>query len=266
MSYYKLVWKLNLGLTLFSIIFISLFQLMVLYLVTTFDTQSMLASVLSQLPKNLRIFLNDSFFNMLSYDGAAAFGFNHPIVLALLAIVAIGLPVKHISREIENGNMEMMLSLPFRREKLIIQLWISGCLILACILLASFAGSILSLEVFHELSWEIFFNVLKIAFNLWLLYVLIMTYTLMLASCAKGGGKSGNISAMTTLIFYLLFFFGQIWEQLSFSLHFNIFNYYQPQEIMFGRGNYWIDLLILGLLTGLLLLLGVRRFERRDIP
>ncbi|MDZ7743120.1 MAG: hypothetical protein U5Q03_15630 [Bacteroidota bacterium] len=90
-------------------------------------------------------------------------------------------------------------------------------------------------------------------------------FSMLMTSRLKAGGFSGNISAMITLIFYLLFFFGQRWEQLSFSLHFNIFNYYQPQEIMSGQENYVFDLLILAMLTGLLLLFGLRCFERRDI-
>ena len=56
MSYLKLVWKINLGMTLFSVVFISLFQLMILYLVTTFDTQAILHSVLNQLPESMRLF------------------------------------------------------------------------------------------------------------------------------------------------------------------------------------------------------------------
>lgn len=266
MSYLKLIWKTNKGFTIFSMVFIGLFQLMILFLVTTFDTQAMLSSVITQLPENLRIFLNDSFFNMLTFDGAAAFGFNHPIVLSLLAIVAITIPVRHISREIENGNMELMLSLPFRRKSLILKLWLSGTMVLGLIILTSFLASIASMELFHQLSWKTVFRLLQIVLNLWLLFVLVMSYTLLFAGIMKGGGFSGNISAMITLIFYLLFFIGQLWKDASFSLYLNVFNYYQPQKIMFGSENFLIDNLVLALLSLLLLLLSLNRFEKRDIP
>ncbi|MCF8229390.1 MAG: ABC transporter permease [Bacteroidales bacterium] len=266
MTYSNLIWKMNRGFTLFSMLFISLFQLMILYLVTTFDTQAMLKSVLSQLPENLKLFLNDAFFNMLTFDGAAAFGFNHPIVLSLLAIVAISIPVRHVSREIENGNMEMMLSQPFRRKSLILKLWLSACLILGLIILTSFLASILSIQIFHELSWKVFFRILTIALNLWLLFILIMTFTLLIATLSKGGGFSGNLGAVITLLFYLLFFFGQLWKEMKFTLHINIFNYYMPQEIMMGQNGYWLDCTVLAGLILILLLLSLDRFEKRDIP
>ncbi len=266
MSYIKLIWKINKGFTIFSMVFISLFQLLILYLVTTFDTQAILVSVLNQIPEALKIFLNDSFFNMLTFDGAAAFGFNHPIVLSLLAIVAISIPVRHISREIENGNMELMLALPFRRRSLILYLWFSGCLILGVIILTSFMGSIVAILIFHELNWIVLINMLEIGINLWLLFVLIMTYTLFIATVSKGGGSSGNVSAMITLLFYLLFFTGQLWNVLEVTLPFNIFNYYQPQNIMFGKDNLLFDCIVLASLILILMCASLYKFERRDIP
>jgi len=253
-------------LTLFSMVFVSLFQMMILFLVSTFDTQAILRSLLDQLPEAVRIFLNDSFFNMLSFNGAAAFGLNHPIILAILAVVAITLPVKHISREIENGNMELLLSLPFQRRTLVSLLWISSTLILGVIILAALISSFASILIFHELTGPVAIHLTEIALNLWLLFVLIMTYTLLIATLAPGGGSSGTVSAMITLLFYLLFYIGQLWSELKPTLPFNIFNYYQPQKIMFGQENLGFDCLILGILIIVLGAVSLIRFERRDIP
>ncbi|TSA27228.1 MAG: hypothetical protein D4R67_06475 [Bacteroidetes bacterium] len=266
MTYLKLIWKINRGLTIFSMVFISLFQLLMLYLVTTFDTQAILHSVMNQLPETLKLFLNDSFFNMLTFNGAAAFGFNHPLVLALLAMVAISIPVRHISREIENGNMELMLALPFRRRSLVLQLWFSGFLILGAIIFASCISSLAAILIFHELTWNVSLHILEISVNLWLLFVLIMTVTLLIATLSRGGGSSGIVSAMVTLLFYLLFFTGQLWAAFKATLPFNIFNYYQPQNIMFGKENLLVDCMVLGSLIFLLMCASVYTFERRDIP
>lgn len=266
MSYLKLIWKMNMAATIFSMVFISLFQLMILYLVTTFDTQAILAFVMNQIPEPLKILLNDSFFNMLTFDGAAAFGFNHPFVLALLGIVAIGIPVRHISREIENGNMELMLSLPFRRRSLVLQLWFAGCMILCIIIFSSFIGTITAILIFHMLTWALAIHILEICLNLWLLFVIIMTYTFLIATLSKGGGSSGIVSAMITLLLYLLFFFGQLWDMMKITLQFNIFNYYQPQKIMFGNGDLLFDCCILAGLIFILLYASLCFFKKRDIP
>lgn len=266
MSYFKHIWKVSRGFTIFSMLFISLFQLMLLYLVTTFDTQAMLVSVLKQMPEKFRIFLSDSFFSMLSLDGAAAFGFNHPIVITILAIVAISIPVRHISREMEDGTLEMILALPFKRTTLIRKLWLSGVFILTVIVITSLLGSLIAILIFHEISFHIVSNLLLICLNNLLLFTLIMTYTMFIATLSKGGGFSGNLSAAITLFFYLFFFVGQIWDFLKPGLYINIFNYYQPQKVMMGNGIPWIDFLVLAGLTAVFYYLSRRRFNERDIP
>ncbi|MCF8236263.1 MAG: ABC transporter permease [Bacteroidales bacterium] len=266
MSYFRFIWKSNSGFTFFSMVFIALFQVMILYLVTTFDTQAMLKSVLEQMPPRLKIFLDDAFFSTLTFDGAAAFGFNHPIVLALLAIVAITIPVKHISREIESGTMELMLSQPFSRKSLVWKLWLSACVILGMIILVASLSSILAVQIFHQLHVDVLIKIIYISLNIFLLFILVMTYTLFAAVSTKGGGFSGSLSAMITLILYLLFFVGKLWDPMEVTLHFNIFNYYQPQNIMLGNGSIFRDTGILTGLTIILLVLSWHRFDRRDIP
>ena len=74
--YFWLIWKNNRGFAIFSMFFITSLQFLILYLITTIDTVAILTVILEQLPEKMRIFLNDSFFSTLTFDGAAAFGFN----------------------------------------------------------------------------------------------------------------------------------------------------------------------------------------------
>jgi len=247
-------------------IFITLFQFMILFLVNTFDIQSMTTAILSQLPEKLRIFLNDSFFNMLTFKGAAAFGFNHPIVLVLLAFIAISLPVRHISHEIENGTMEVLLSFPVKREKIIFKLWISSLVIILMIILTAAIGTFLAIHIFHSLSNEIIIKILMIACNLWLLFGLIMSYTLLFSTFGKRGNFAANTSSMLTLVFYLVFFLSQIWDLIKFSRPLNIFNYFQPQKTMTGNTHFVSDVLVLATACIVCLLIAMWQFKRRDIP
>lgn len=266
MTYNNYIWKSNRSLVIFSVVFISLFQFLILYLVTTFDTQLMISSILNQMPEKMKVLLGESFFSTLTFDGAAAFGYNHPMVLVMMALVAVTLPVKHVSREISQGTMELLLSYPVSRSALILRLWLAGTLILAAIAVASFAASVLATEIFHNLKPEAVIRILMISANLWLLFVLVMSYILLFAVWGRGGGSSGSTGAMVTLFFYLMLFFGQLWETLEFTLPFNIFNYYQPQEIMFGRGTMLADSALLAILSLLMLAGSVYGFNRRDVP
>jgi len=266
LAYLRLVWRNNRAFAIFSMVFITLLQFLILYLVTTFDTAAIISAILAQLPEAMRIFLQDSFFSMLTYDGAAAFGFNHPLVLALLVITAINIPVHHITRELDSGTLELLLAHPLKRSTLITSLWFSGCLILLFIIAAAMIGSLTSIILFHHLTISIFIHILQISINLWLLIVLIFSYTTLIAVFGKMGSKAGNFSAVITLVFYLLSFLSQVWDALDFTRPFNIFTYYEPQKLMFNQGNFTMDVLVFSALVLLCFGIGLKQFARRDIP
>ncbi len=264
-GYIRLIWRNNRGFAIFSMVFITLLQFLILYLITTFDTLSIVSVILEQIPEKMRIFLSDSFFNMLTLDGATAFGFNHPLVLAVLAINAINIPVHHISREMESGTLELLLTHPFKRRSLIISLWLSGCMILFVIIVTALIGSFLAIILFHHLSIAIFVKLIQIGLNLWLLFVLVFSYTLLITTFGKTGSKAGNVSAVITFVFYLLHFLSQIWSTIEITSPFNIFTYYQPQKLMSGQGNILLDSVVLGSLILVCLVLSIWQFNRRDI-
>jgi ABC-type transport system involved in multi-copper enzyme maturation permease subunit len=247
-------------------VFIMLFQFLMLFLVTTFDIPAILSVVVDQLPPAMKVLLNDSFFSMLNVDGAAAFGLNHPIVLTLLVITAINIPSHQVSRELESGTLELLLAHPFKRHALMTSLWFSGSMIILLIIFMALAGSCASIFIFHELNFTLFTRLLEIGLNLWLLITVIFSYTLLIAVFGKTGFKAGNLSAAVTFFFYLLFFLAQLWSKLSFTNYFNIFNYYQPQKTMSGQGSFSRDILVLAILMALCLGLSLRHFEKRDVP
>jgi ABC-2 type transport system permease protein len=265
-TYFRLIWKNHRSFAIFSMVFITLLQFLILYLITTFNIPAIIQTLLTQMPEKIKVYLNESFFNTLTLDGAAAFGFNHPLVLALLAINAINIPVLHISREMESGTLELLLAHPFRRQTLIWNLWISGCLLLLAIILAALAGSVSAVSIYHHLTTDLFIKILMIGFNLWLLYVLIMSFTLLIAVFAKTGSKAGNFAAILTLVFYLLYFLSQLWDAISFTKPFNIFTYYEPQKLMFGKGNFSLNCFVLSALIIISFAISRRQFIRRDIP
>lgn len=265
-AYIWLIWRNHRTFALFSMAFITLFQFLILYLVTTFDTAAILKAVLDQLPPMIKAMMQDSFLNMLSYDGAAAFGLNHPIVLTLLVINAINIPAMHISRELESGTLELLLAHPVKRTSLLFSLWMAGGMIILSIILAALLGSCLSIILFHNLTAGMLLHLLEIGFNLWLLIWLILTMTMMIAVFSKAGFRSGNASAGITFFFYLLFFLAQLWSTVKFTNYFNLFNYYQPQKLMFGEGNFLRDIMILGSVIIILFLISMKRFRERDVP
>jgi ABC-type transport system involved in multi-copper enzyme maturation permease subunit len=93
-----------------------------------------------------------------------------------------------------------------------------------------------------------------------------MSYTLLIAVFAKTGSRAGNYAAVLTLVFYLLYFLNQLWDAIKFSGPFNIFSYYEPQKLMFGKANFLLDCSVLTILIISCFLLSRWQFIRRDIP
>ena len=266
MSYFYFIWKSHRSFLLFSMIIISLFQFLILKLVTTIDYSSIIMNLFEQLPEFVRAMFGDDFISMLTVEGAAAFGLNHPLVLVILSIGAITIPSRHIAGEAETGTLELVLSFPVKRIKLLLNLYISAGVFLFLIIFCAFCSSVLSINIFHQLKFVLFVKMLKIGLNLWLLFVFIMSLTMVLSSFEKEGNKVSIRVAGITLVFYLLHYLSSLWDTIQFTKPFNIFTYYQPEDLMTGQRSFLLHFMVLSSLTLLCLLVSIYQFNRRDIP
>lgn len=266
LAYPIFIWKNHRGLLTFATLLCAALQLLIVVLISGMDTRTILAVLMEQLPKQFQSFISEQFLTTLSLKGAAAFGFKHPIVLTLLAIVAITLPYRHIVSELEVGTLELLLAYPVRRSRLLLQLWASGCAAIVAIIGVALVASLATISVTGNLTTGVMASMVQIAGNLALLMVLIMSYTMLLATYAQPGSKVGMLSAGITLIFYLLDLVTSLWEPLSVVAPLNIFTYFQPQKLILGEADFRTHALVLGNLIVICLAVSMRQFARRDIP
>lgn len=266
LRYFSYVWKNHRGLVLFSMLIASVFQFLIIWLITGLDFGSMMNTMMAQLPARFRILFNQEFLSRFTVKGATALGLNHPLVLSLLGITAIVIPTRHIAGEIESGTLELLLSYPVKRTGLLLNLWFSAnaaiLLISACAGISAFSA----VALFHHLSRELFGQIARLTLNLWLLFATIATYTLLLSVYGREGNRVGLRAAGVTLTFYFLHIVSTIWTAIDFIRPFNIFTYYQPQKVMFGERSVLLNIAVLAGTIGVCLLLSLREFERRDIP
>jgi len=266
MSYFYFIWKSHRSFLLFSMIIISLFQFLILKLVTTIDYSAIIMNLLTQLPEFVRAMFGEDFISMLTVEGAAAFGLNHPLVLVVLSIGAITIPSRHIAGEVETGTLELVLSFPVRRIELLLKLYLSAIVFLFLIVFCAVGSSVLSISIFHQLKSAVFVKMLEIGANLWLLFVFIMSLTMVLSSAEKEGNKVSIRVAGIALVFYLLHYLSSWWDTIQFTKPFNIFTYYRPQDLMTGQRSFLLHFIVLSSLILLCLAVSIFQFNRRDIP
>ena len=265
-TYMLLVGRLNRGLLIFSGLFIGLIQFLIIWIFTSFDYAPILEAILKQLPPQMKILFNEQFLIQLSVNGAAAFGFNHPLVLFNLGILAIALPGWHIAGEAESGILELHLAYPIRRETLFTSLWLACTASLLAVILCGYIGSLTALIIKSQFEWNLALSLLKIIFNLWLLFSIIMSFSLWISTKNRESGKSGSIAASIALLFYFLFFLGSTWQLPKYIQQLNPFFYYQPSKLMFNQTSFKLNFIVLGVLIAVMFISGYHQFKRRDIP
>lgn len=95
---------------------------------------------------------------------------------------------------------------------------------------------------------------------------IIMSLTMVLSSFEKEGNKVGIRVAGIALVFYLLHYLSSLWNAIQFTKPFNIFTYYQPEDLMTGQRSFLLHFMVLSSLILLCLLVSIYQFNRRDIP
>lgn len=266
LAYPRFIWKNHRGLLIFATFLSASVQMLIIVLISGADTRSIMVVLMEQLPEQFQSLISEQFLTTLSLKGAAAFGFKHPIVLTLLSIVAITLPYRHISSELETGTLELLLAYPVRRYRLLLQFCASAGAAILFIIVVILGASLTAISATGNLTADLTRTMVQIACNLALLMVLVMSYTVLLATYGKQDSKVGMQSAGITLVFYLLDLVSALWDPLAVIAPLNIFTYFQPQKLILGEANFLTNAVVLFGLIVLCLAASLRQFERRDIP
>jgi len=265
-NYFQKTFREHLSFLIFAFVIVGLFQLLMLTLVVETDLLSIAQIFFKRFPPNVQQFLGEELLAQFSVNGAVAFGYNHPIVLIFLAVIAIMLPAKHIAGEIENGTLESLLSLPITRFKLAFSLWFLSNLALLLVIVGGWLGSIAGLMIYPQVSELNFSFLFRIGMNLWLLTLAINAYTFLFSAFSRDGGKVTQRAAGLTLFFFFLNYTVKLWDKASFLKPVTIFTYYQPQALAMNQ-NLWLKhCAVLVLLTVVLIVIAFRRINLRDIP
>ncbi len=191
-SLFKLFWKIQQPYIIFSAIFIGTLQFLIIWIFSSLNYVPIFEALYHQLPPHFQALLNTELIYRLSLKGAVAFAMNHPLVLLLLGILAIAYSSRLISGEAEKGLLELILSYPLKRSQFFTAQFLATSVFLLLTISGGYAGSLLALILKKQLTPEIFFNLSKIAINLWFLFILITSYSLLISVCQKERGKFRN--------------------------------------------------------------------------
>lgn len=226
------------------------------------DQASNLQKTFNQLSPGARALFSDTgeFFSPIGYLSSQIFYLMLPLLLGFLAIAAGS---SLIGREEKEGTLELLLSRPISRGRLILSKAAVGIIITIFIgLVASLTTMIMAKVVHIAVPLPNIFWTGIIAIFLVISFGSIAFAVTMLGRGARAA--SVGVSTLIALGGYILVSLANTVQWLRWPAKIFPFNYYHPAEIM--RGTYhWGDMLFIAGVIALCVFVSWSAFRRRDI-
>ena len=219
----------------------------------------------------------------------------HPVVLTLGCVWAVGRAAGAVAGEIDRGTMELLLSQPIPRNRLILAHFLVDCLVIPVLCASFYAGTQFGLWAVGPFTVD-YSAVEKLGLpvpedapaempvsataepraltNLAALLFALSGMTMAFSAAGRSRWKVVGVGVLVAVLMFIANVLGQLWDDAAFLRPFSLFYYYQPQKIML-RGEWGAELGPLGPVpaVGLLLAVGAAGyaialwvFTRRDLP
>ncbi len=234
-----------------------------------------------------------------------AVGLLHPVVVILCSIWAVGRAAGAVAGEIDKGTMELLMSQPVPRNRLILAHLIVDALVIPLLCLCFYAGTQTGLWLVGP--FEIDYSGVRTALgkelppplldalkiptepermtvspagmggslvNLGCLMFALSGLTMALSAAGRSRWKVVGFGVLMGVLMFAANVLGQLWDGAAWVRPFTAFYYYQPQKIML-HGQWTADPFGLAPVPVVPVLLAVgaagyllalRTFTRRDLP
>lgn len=221
----------------------------------------------------------------------------HPVVLILTALWAVGRAAGAVAGELDRGTMELLLSQPIPRNRLILAHLIVDALVIPLVCASVPLGTRVGLAAVgpFRLDYSVLDRLPKppgfdptdvlqelpvdasgqpaAALNLAALMFALSGLTIAVSACHRSRWRATGWAALMVLGMFVANVIGQLWDSAAVVRPLTLFYYYQPQKVWL-RGEWAVEW-IGGRVPGIAVLLAVGGvgyliagyvFARRDLP
>lgn len=196
---------------------------------------------------------------------------NHPFIILMIAMFALGRGANAVGAEIERGTLDMVMSRPVSRSAYLGAQVLTSTLGLLAIAAALAVGAYAA--TFYNIlkSPPGFELLMKPAFNLAALAFPMYGYTLLFSSLdivrwrALTAGSALTLAGFIARVISLIPVFKDSWWQ-PWAEHASLFTLYNPVDAVSGRGHCGQDVAILLGLGTAFIALAFLAFAHRDLP
>jgi ABC-type transport system involved in multi-copper enzyme maturation permease subunit len=235
-----------------------------LLIVLIFDTADPRQRDLSAQPGNVAVAAR-----VLGIDPLAAWvslGQLHPVFLVASCVFAVGLGIRSVAGELEEGTLELALARPIRRRDHLLAYLLAlapGCLLLAA---AFAAGAVLADAVFDPPGAPLAIGrMLLAALGSTLLLAAVAALAVLVSSLHAERGRALAWALGILLVMYAGAFLLPLWSPAAPLARLSLFWYFTPGPIIQDGAVPWRDWAALAAFTALAVAGAIRVFTRRDL-
>jgi ABC-2 type transport system permease protein len=223
-----------------------------------------LLSLLDVLPSIVKTSLGGDTLRMGNVPGLLSIGYNHPFVLFLYMLFAVGTPTGLLAGEVQRGTMELILSRSVTKTQAYI---CAGVLTLGgmfALVIAMFLGTVASTAIYdfgQKVPLHIFF---RIAINGGLLASTFGAFALLFAASFGRLYAAIGVSVAFLVLNYFIALVAAWWPRVEFMRPITLF--YLVNGAAMWRGWPLGDMAILAAIGLTAVVLGAIIWQRRDLP
>ncbi len=191
---------------------------------------------------------------------AEFFSLTMPIIFCILAII---LGSSLLSREVESRTVELILSRPISRSKIIFHYFISMLIIILTLGLSVLFGLSIGRLSVHQFNLDLFISSLA-TLNLVLIALTFGSISLLLSVIKPNRGFAGGLTGAYFILSYIISTFG---DQISWlgKIHpLSLFHYYDSMNLLQHNISYF-NFIILVFFSALCLILSCNLIYKKDL-
>ncbi|MGH9313603.1 MAG: ABC transporter permease subunit [Vicinamibacterales bacterium] len=242
------------------------FQVALVLQAAAFDQQQMFETLGRMMPGFVQRWLGDSVVTLASFGGIVSFGYFHPVVVLLVAMVA-AFVASDPAGDVEAGHVDLLLSRPVARHWLVTR---SAVLSLACpmalaALMMTSTWITVALVAPPTARGPSPAIILTLAAHVVAVAWCFGALSLALAGQARRRATAFGPAAIAAVALYFINVLAASWKPARLAEVLSPFHYYRGAEIVAGLTNPAQDLVVLGSAAAALVGVSYWRFRARDL-
>ena len=254
-----MVWLL-IGLLIF------LMQIAICGIIHDSESVKSLLNMIDMLPRIVKSALGGEGLQAGNLPSLIAIGYNHPLVLTLFLLFAVGIPTGMLAGEVQRGTMELILSRSTTKSQVYICAGIITVGGMFALVIVMFLGTVVATTIYDFGEPIPLYRFFQLAINAGLLATAIGAISLLCAASFRRRGKAVGVAVGYIMVNYFASIITEWWPKMAWLDRVTIFNYVGSDKI-FGSEAWPVgDMAVLAAVFVAAFIAGAIIWQRRDLP